>query len=114
MRQYVGWAREARGAAQNSALSEETYKGMLNTAPIWRTSAETAKIRLHGVVKQDREKCPTGRWFHLIRIIDWDGSLIKACREMYDGRPVWYMGKQISKSELDSLLKPRWKWRWRR
>lgn len=29
---------------------------------VWMTSAETAKIRLHGIVAQDRKACGDGKW----------------------------------------------------
>lgn len=29
---------------------------------VWMTSAETARIRLHGVVAQDRKACGDGKW----------------------------------------------------
>lgn len=37
---------------------------------VWMTSAETAKIRLHGVVAQDREACECARW-KLVREALW-------------------------------------------
>lgn len=109
--EYEKWENEQWRGAVNAI---PRWEGVWNTSTGFLTSAEKAKSRLKEIVLQDRDKCPTGRWFHLLRIIDWDGSLIRAHREMSQGRPVLYRGKEISKEELDRLSKPRYRWRWRR
>lgn len=43
----------------------------LHAWQVWMTSAETAKIRLHGVVAQDRKACGDGKWVLMRKKNSW-------------------------------------------
>lgn len=96
-----------------AAAKRRYYAGMLNVAPRFLTSAETAKERLKAISKQDREACNDGRWVKRWRdpLAGWHISTVSSSCE-----PIAYLyGRPITDpTEIKRYFKPRYRWQVRR
>ncbi len=77
-------------------------------------SKDVAKIRLGVIVRNDRAVCETARWRLRPSYFGSRCELSKARLEMLAGREVFFRGKRVTREELSSMSKPRYRWEVRR